>query len=263
MRHESDQAAPSDWIALVNERADLDVAFVALDGWDHFHTDTIRGRIRSLQLRPDEAWKYFRTAEERADTFPRSLRNVLRRFYLRVYCFENAIIEESGPGGSRSGQTEELLRKILASDTPDSDVAALIRTFCQALYLVHQQNYVSAKKHLLKLLDQSRNRNGDEKAGFYLTLAATHRALGEDPEADRQMENACLAIPTLSNTFNMGIYAASVSAILRLWDREEEACEWDQFVVRLRIPETTARVFRERSRRILERSQELKRVFLF
>ena len=59
MNREPDQAAPKNWITLVTDRCDLDLAFEALDGWDHFHTDTIRGRIRSLQLRPDEAWQHF------------------------------------------------------------------------------------------------------------------------------------------------------------------------------------------------------------
>jgi tetratricopeptide (TPR) repeat protein len=263
MRHEPDQAAPNDWITLVNDRCDLELAFKALDGWDHFHTDTIRGRIRSLQLRPQEAWGYFEKAQDRADEYGRSLRNLLRQFYLKVYRFDNAIIEESAPEGGQPGKTESCLKDLLRGDTPNSEVASQLRLFNHGLYLLHRQDYAAARKLFKKLLRESRDRIGDEKTGFYFGAAVAHRALGEEAEAERQIENACLFIPALDNTFNMGIYAGTASALLRLWDREDEAQEWDEFLVRLKIPKKTADLFRERSKRILKRSASLKRVFLF
>ena len=92
---EPEQAAPLSWITLVNDRCDLDLAFDELDGWKHFHTDTIRGRVRSLQLRPQEAWTYFEKAQAKAEKYEHSLRNKLRRFYLKLYRFENALVEDS------------------------------------------------------------------------------------------------------------------------------------------------------------------------
>jgi tetratricopeptide (TPR) repeat protein len=263
MKHEPDQAAPNEWITLVNDRCDLDLAFKALEGWNHFHTDTIRGRIRSLQLRPHEAWGFFRKAEERADEFGRSLRNLLRRFYLKVYRFENAVIEESTPEGGRPGETERCLKDLLRGDTPDSEIASQLRTFAHGVYLLHKEDYPAAKKLFKKLLRDSRDRIGDEKTGFYLGAAVAHKALGEEAEAERQMENACLFIPALDNTFNMGCYAGTASALLRLWEKEDEGNEWDEFLVRLKIPRKTADLFRERSHRIYTRSASLKRVFLF
>ena len=263
MKHERDQAAPHDWISIVNERADLDLAFETLEGWTHFHTDTIRGRIRSLQLRPVEAWEHFERAEARAQEFTRSVRNVLRRFYLKVYCFENAVIEESASEGASRSKTDERLKSLLEADAPESEVATHIRLFNNAVYLLHREEYTRARELFLRLLRESRKRSGDEKSGFYLGAAVAHRALGETAEAERQMENGALSIPALSNTFNMGIYAGSLAALLRIWGRDEEAKEWDEFLVRLRIPPKTAQLFRERSRRILERSSSLKRVFLF
>jgi len=262
-KHEPDQAAPHDWITLVNDRCDLDLAFKALQGWDHFHTDTIRGRIRSLQLRPKEAWEFFRLAEERAEEYGRSLRNILRRFYLKVYSFENALLAESEPDGGSSAQTERCLKSLLSTEVPDSEVASQLRTYSHALYLLHKEDYATAERMFKRLLRDSRDRIGDEKTGFYLGAAVTFRGLGEEAEAERQLENACLFIPALDNTYNMGLYAGTASALLRIWEREEEAREWDQFLTRLKTPKKTSDLFRERSKRMYMRSASLKRVFLF
>src|SRR5688572_23345811 len=103
---EPDQSTPKDWLNLVTQGCDLERAFQALEGWEHFHTDTIRGRIRSLQLRPQEAWDYFEKAEGRAREYGQTLRNLLRRFFLKLYRFENALVEESADSGSQPGRTE-------------------------------------------------------------------------------------------------------------------------------------------------------------
>src|SRR5258706_199678 len=145
--NDSEQAVPEKWLDALNERCDLDQSFQALQGWDHFHTDTIRGRLRSFQLKPREAWDHFDLAVERA----------------------------------------------------------------------------------------------------------------EGSAADRKIENACVSIPTLINTSNMGLSSAIVHAFLMLLDRNQEAGEWADFLKRLQIPPKTIEIFRERSRRIVERSSYLQR----
>jgi tetratricopeptide (TPR) repeat protein len=263
MNREPDQAAPKNWIMLVTDRCDLDLAFEALEGWEHFHTDTIRGRIRSLQLRPDEAWDHFENAQKRSESYGSSLRNVLRRFYLKIYRFENALIEESGSDAGDPSKMEDCLRALLCGETPDAEIARTLNLFSKGLCRLHREKYAEAKKIFHKLLQESRDRLGDEKAGFYLGAAVAHRGLGEEEESDRQIENASLFIPALDNAFNMGYYAGALAALLRIWDKEEEASEWDAFIQRLKIPPKTIRLFEERSRRIVERSLKLDRVFLF
>ncbi len=260
---EHDQAVPENWLDLVNHRCDLDLAFEALEKLSHFHTDTIRGRIRSLQLRPKEAWKFFQRAEENADSFGASPRNLLRRFFLKVYCFENALLEESTPSGGDAERTKECIQSLLHGDTPPSTLASLLRFFCNGIYLLHREEYAQSKKIFLRLIKETSNRIGDEKTGFYFGASIAHRGLGEDEEADRQLENALLAIPTLETTFTMGLYAATASALLEIWGRDEEAREWIEFLTRLKLPKKTAEIFCERSRRMLERSASLKRVFIF
>ena len=260
---EPEQAAPISWVTLVNDRCDLDLAFDELDGWKHFHTDTIRGRVRSLQLRPKEAWTYFEKARARAHKYEHSLRNHLRLFYLKLYCFENALIAESQSEGGSPSRTNKCLKALLAGEIPPSEVAEQMRTFVHALHLLHQADYALAKKLLKKLIRQSRDRLGDEKTGFYFAAAVAYRGLGKKAEADRQLENASLMIPALDNAFNMGLYAGTASALLRIWGREAEAREWDEFIVHFKPPAKTAEILRERSRRIQERTASLSRVFLF
>src|SRR5262245_4189969 len=133
-----EQAQPEDWGENWNEKCDLDLAFEALEDWHHFHTDTMRGRIRSLQLRPDEAWPYFETAFRRAPDFAATPRNQLRLFYLKAYCFENALIEESAETGDPR-RTEYYLRDLVRSPSP-SDVASQLKVFCHAMFLLNKQD---------------------------------------------------------------------------------------------------------------------------
>ncbi len=263
MMHDPDRTAPTDWIDLINDRCDLDLAFDALEGWEHFHTDTNRGRIRSLQFRSPEAWEYFRKAEEKSRKFEGTLKNVIRRFYLKVYSFENALMDESLPGKGDPGRTEACIEEILNWDHAISVGGHQLQMFCHGLYLLHQEEHLRAKEIFLDLLRENDSRVCDERPGFYISLAVAHWGLGEGAESDRHLENTGLCIPTLKNTFNMGHYAGILGAILRLRGRTQEAEEWEQFIVRIKIPEKTARLFAERSRRILERSTNLSRVFLF
>ena len=262
MKRDSDKAVPDNWLELLNERCDLDQSFAALEGWNHFHTDTIRGRIRYMQLRPREAWAHFDQALSRSAGFD-GLRNILRRFYLKIYRFENALLDESLPEGGDPASTEACLQEILHGDTPNSEMVRQFRLLTIGTYLLHQQNYAAAKNLLLRVIHESEMTAGDEKTGFYLAAAAAHRGLGENSDADRQLENACLSIPALDNTFNMGLYSSIVHALLRIWGRDQEAGEWEEFLLRLKLPPKTLEIFRERSRRIVERSSNLHRIFLF
>ncbi len=261
-REDADQACPKDWIEAVNIRCDLDLAFEALEGYDHFHTDTLRGRLRTFQLWPEEALEFFLRAEARAEESACTPLDLLRRFYLRVYCFENALLEESVPGGGDPAVTEKYLKRAITDEAPCGKAGECLQ-HAHAVFLLHRQDYERAEKRFLRLLEWSQGQVSDHRTDFFLGAAVAHRGLGEVAEADRQLENACLAIPTLENTFQMGIFAASASSLLRVWGREGEAQEWDGFITRRKVPEKTRALFQERSRRMVERSTALGWVFLF
>ncbi len=260
---QSDRAAPADWMALVNEKCDLDLAFDVLEGWNHFYTDTIRGRIRSLQLRPKEAMAYFELSAERVDDFPNTLRNFLRRFYHKIYVFENSIIAESEPEGGNPDQTDRFLKDLMEMEIPETEIALQTRQYHKGLFFLHRGRPEEAKKCFLRIIRQSRDRMGDEKSAYYLGAAAAHKQLGEDKDADKQLEYASLYIPTLENTLNMGIYSTTLAALLQFWERVDEAQEWLDFLGRLKIPGKTREMLLERNRRIVARSRALQRAFVF
>lgn len=262
--NDPEQAAPRDWLTLIDDHCDLDVAFEALEGWNHFHSDTYRGRLRSLQLRPREAWAFFDLAEARYAQFKETPRNRLRRYFLKIYSFENALIEQSDPAISFSVSVlERRIREIENLEPVESPVAASLGDVCRGLLALHRADYILASRIFESLIRASGDRKTDEKTGFYFAAAASSRARGEEAEARRHMEDACLYIPALESKFNMGYFAAIASAICRLWDREEEAKEWSEFLHRIEIPEKTIGIFSERGKRIFERSRSLERVFLF
>ena len=259
---ETDKAVPENWLEVFNT-CDLDEAFKALNGWNHFHTDSLRGRTLSLQLRPTEAWEYFLRAETRVDNFQKTNRNILRHFVLKVFCLENCFVEESLPDLGNTQKAKEIYKEILEFNAPNLDFARNYKNFARALYALHHKNYSGAIKTLNWLLRDTKNSMGDERTGFYLAASVAYRGEGDEATSDRFLENACLSIPTLENRFNMGLFTGVVIALLQLWGRNEGAHEWDFFLANLKISEKAANIFRERSRRMLERSASLNRVFIF
>jgi tetratricopeptide (TPR) repeat protein len=241
----------------------LDEAFKELDGWNHFHTDSLRGRTLSLQLRPTEAWDYFLKAESRADDFQKTSRNILRRFVLKIFCLENCFVEESLPNLGDPRKAKAIYKEILEFDAPNLEFARNYKNFARALYALHNKNYSVAIKTLNWLLRDTKKSIGDEKTGFYLAASVAYRGNGDETTSDKLLEYACLSIPTLENKFNMGLFSGVVIALLQLWGRDEEAQEWDSFLTNLRISEKATNIFRERSKRMLERSASLNRVFIF
>jgi hypothetical protein len=262
-KHDPEQSAPENWLQLLNDHCDIDLAFDGLKGWNHFHTDTNRGRLRSLQLRPAEAWEFFQRAEERADEFAYSSHNLLRRFCIKFYRFENALIQESAPEAGDRELTKSCLREVLRDESSDAAMAHHLRLYCKGMHLLHDEKYAEAKRVLLRLLDESRPFPADTRTVFHLATAVACRGMGEEEEAGQQLEYACLSIPALDSKFNMGMYAGIVGALFRIWDREPDAVEWDEFMAHLKFPPKTALLFRERARRIVDRTAVLKRVFLF
>jgi len=210
-----------------------------------------------------EGWQYFRRAEDRYAAFPRTNKNKHRYFYLKVYCFENARHEESEPGQGDPALTECYLNALLDCETPGSESAEKVKRFYHGLYFLHKEEYAQACELFSRLIGEGLDKLGDSMCGVYFAAAVAFHELGDEWQADRQLENGFLCIPTLQNKYNMGLYAGVASALLRIWGRDREARDWDQFLDIIKIPKKTADLFRERERRIRERSASLERVFLF
>jgi tetratricopeptide (TPR) repeat protein len=257
-----EQAAPEDWMAVLNA-CDLDEAFESLDGYNHFHSDTLRGRTRSLQLRSTEAWKYFREAESRIRQFKSTDQNRLRHFFLKVYSFENSMTDESLPDGGNPARTAKYYREVTSFPLEGIWLVDHYKLINRGFYQLHKKNFPVARKALAEAIELTRDALRDDLAALYLTHAVACRGLGDEAASDRSLENAFLAIPALQSTYNMGLFASICTAVLRLWDREADAREWDEFLIKLKVPQKTIAIFHERSQRIIARSAKLQQVFLF
>jgi hypothetical protein len=84
---------PTGWAEEFFEKADFERSFAGLEGCSHFQADVMRGRIRSLQLRLDEARGYFERALAGALSAPRTIPNTIRRLVLHAYWFEDALLQ--------------------------------------------------------------------------------------------------------------------------------------------------------------------------
>ena len=84
---------PENWLKKFFRRADLKTSYRDLEGVRHFHAETMRGRIRSLQMRFAEAWKHFDHAQALISESPKSIPNLVRQFVLEIYSFNNALLE--------------------------------------------------------------------------------------------------------------------------------------------------------------------------
>jgi hypothetical protein len=256
--------APSNWVALIDDCCDIDRAYDALAGFHHFHTETYRGRLRSMQFRTSEAWDHFRRAAAMAVEFEDTERNLLRRFYLKLYQFDNILIEQSTPGTAQDVDVfESAFQDLCFGDAPETAAVHQVQLHIQGIYHLHREDFFTATRIYTQLFEECGPTMGDEKTGFHLTASAAFRGFGDRTEGDRHLDCGCLLIPMLKHNFNAGFYACTASAILKLWERDQEAREWDGFLERLKLPRKTRDLFHERANRIFERSRELQRAFLF
>ena len=54
---------PENWLKKFFRSADLENSYRELESVRHFHAETMRGRIRSLQMRFSDAWDHFDRAQ--------------------------------------------------------------------------------------------------------------------------------------------------------------------------------------------------------
>lgn len=257
-------AGPAQFLEKLNDGCDLDAAFDTLEGFDHFYSCALRGRTRTLQLRPEEAEAFFAESDERYPLCQPCLRNSLRRFYVKVYRYENQLLLES----SSPDEFEAELRR-RAEDLRDDPYAVeredtrMGQPYLWGHYLLHRQQYREAFDVFNEIMRPGVTRIIDNFAGLYIMAAAAARQLGLEDEAQKHVQSAALMIPVLRQRFNMGLFAGMLVALLRLWKHDREADGWLQFLVDMKVPEKTRLLFLERSRRIIAKSVELERVYLF
>jgi tetratricopeptide (TPR) repeat protein len=259
------ETSPPNWLELVVDRIDLDAAFEALRGYDHFHSSTLRGKVRQHQNLTEEARRHFDDAEARYQAIrcPSPRERVLF-FYLHAYRFDNAIFEEAIECGSETRlATDRVLKDLLTYRCPDEPTLDQIKIHIIGTYQVLRGEYEDGLSTFEKLVEESKGRVEDQRVGFFLGAAAAAAELGMIETAERHYQNAALAVHLLDKNFKLALFYSRLYALLERWDRHQEAEDWLRLLRRLPGCEDSKRCFVERARIMSEAARERDRIVLF
>lgn len=240
---------PKRWVEEFFEAADLERSFEGLRGVRHFHADTMRGRIRSLQVRLEEAHKYFEKAYAGACIAPRSIPNLMRELTLHAYWLENRALQGPLEPVEDEDFTEfpEFPDDII-EEYPEVLVAARIRNSAEALMYLHSGKYTIAAEIYSVLVERDREERGDVLAGHYIGLAASVYNVGLRDGAMDCLEKAGTALRSGGGpVLHRCILGANLEATYRCLGEDALAEEWRRYVEALECPSATKAAFRRRT----------------
>jgi hypothetical protein len=247
---------PAGWLRAFLDRADLDQSYAELEGCAHFHARTMQGRIRSLQLRFEDARTSFERGLAAAGAAPVSIASQVRRLILHVYRFENSLLEAPLPAHAPPPTLElSSVPPELHREYPELKLAINLRTCAEGLYRLHLGDWKAAAALYSRLIEAGREEPRSVLSAYYLGLAASRLNLGQVDAARRSFEDCglCVALdcPTLTR-LSMG--SALVSAYTSLED-DETADTWRAFLERLDCPAATRDAFLRRAALLVNRWQ--------
>lgn len=230
---------PDGWTKEFLYKADLEKSFRDLESCTHFHGSTMRGRIRTLQLRTAEAWEHFDHAESLSRLAEDDIANSMRVFLLHVYRFENALLES--PEQEEIEASEPPLRSFppgLLDQFPELRAALNVRKRLQGMFLLYAGRSAEAVP-LFRELAEDRQLGNEGLAHSYLALACCHFNLGNEAEGQRLLESAELATHACETVLNRGLFCGLLYALYTYRDESRRAAEWKEFLYSLPCPEAT------------------------
>lgn len=260
----SSVAFPDDLRVLLFEKVDLNAAFLALSGYKHFYSESLRGRICTLQVRPEEAVKHFEEAERLAIEAPVNPKNRHRHFLLRAFSLDNAVLlEAKKPRGETSDFLDREMTRLLEFDLPSDDLSlAQLQINAIGYYQLLKKEYSAALLTFETLLQESSSRLEDQQINFYAGAAAAAKALGNEELAQRHYENAALGVNTISQPLNIALFSARLYALLSYWGRSAEAAEWLHRLQALPCPEESRECFIQRAQLFTAASTAREHIFI-
>jgi tetratricopeptide (TPR) repeat protein len=246
---------PPGWKEEFEDKADLEASFSKLDGRKHFYAEALRGLIRSLQLRFDEAWKHFDKAQELVDDAQENIPNLIREFLLHIWCFENAIVE--APLVETSIDPPALwipeLPPQVMEDYPEVRLVLNMRRQAEAMLRLHLGHWDDAVDLYRELIDDNQKDPGSSLSIYYVGLAACQYNMGMEEEALRNLENAGFACLSDGKTLQRAKLAGILYALYSHLENGEEAESWQSYLHGLPCPQPTKDVFLERGKILLDR----------
>ena len=264
MKRKNDNPLPAGWQDEFAEKADLDKSFASLGTKKHFYVEALRGHIRSLQLRFEEAWDHFDRASELSEKVVEDIPNLIRQFLLHIWCFENALAE--APLAEKEIEPPVLwippLPKEILDDYPQVKLVINLRRMSEAVLRLHLGNWSESAEIYEDLLRDNQGTRVDILAYVYSGLAACQYNMGMEDAARRNLENAGFAILSEGRTLERVRVAGTLYALYSQIGDEEEANSWHSFLQSLPCPQATKDVFLERGKVLIERCAERSRLLV-
>ena len=253
--HADKTAIPAEWLEELQRKADLNASFDALAGIEHFHAETMRGRIRCLQLQHEEAWDHFDRATVLVEEYPETIPNLVRQFLLEIFRFENAVIEEPiTPGLDVPSFSVPPIPGQILEDFPEVAYVISLRIMAEALLRLHLGESQKALELYEKVIADDPRARPAKLVVSYLGIAAAMNNLGHAPEeVERYLENASFAAQAVDRTLDRGLVATRMYSTYRFLGRDEEAEGWQDYLQRLDCPEETKDAFARRAEILAER----------
>ncbi len=254
---------PKNWLKKFFRNADLETSYQELESVRHFHAETMRGRIRSLQMRFSAAWEHFDRAQSMICEAPRNTPNLVRQFVLEIYSFNNALLER--PVSSDCPMAEFSLPPLdpkILDDYPEIRYVLELRRNSEAMLRLHTGELDRARAIYNSLLNEKPMNKAELLVVYYLGLAACEAQSGMNDEVEAHLESSSLAAQTLQKTLNQASAAAQLNAFYKFTGNGQKAMEWKLFLSRLGCPQETIALFTLRAEKIHSRCSEKGRLVL-
>jgi hypothetical protein len=245
---------PDGWKERLYGLADLEASFWELDGIEGFAAEAQRGRIRSLQVRIEEADDHFSRAEVLLAHSEASMANLVEALRRRLYERDHSVLKGEVP------KTLAVTPHLRGADDALVKILRLHRAADAAECLLIGGPRRARRIYRRLLRERHPPAIEENRAAWHMGLAACHHNLGSRRRALRHLETAGLFVAAIPRTLGRVACAGTLVAIYRAINREAEAAEWIHFVERVECPEETKACVQLRGRILAERSRLLGRL---
>lgn len=255
---------PAGWLSDFITRADLEASFGALEGYQHFYAEGLRGRIRSLQLKLKEAQRHFARAEALAEKAAKTASNLLREFLLAVYSFECVLL--SGPLDPGLGATEAFIPDVPAKvrqEHPEVHLVFNYRKAAEGLFRLHVKDHARALALFDQLVEENPLGAQEQVAMYHIGRACAQHNLGLEDLALRSLECSGLCLQASTKTLPQAQFSGILVGAYAFLGHAEEARTWELFLRQLACPQATKDVCLRRGQLGIQRSIEVSSLVFF
>ena len=233
---------PKDFRGEVNKRLDFEWAYNALEGYEHYHTYSIRGVMRMLQLRNDEALAEFDAAEQR---FPEPKTDPARYNFIMTQRATIFLMQEAqDPSDASAERTDKEMERIeqfaAAYDDPKDERENIVRIASGKLRAAHH----IARGRFAESLELSQRTisqcDSPEQPTLAYVLAATAcHELGLFKQSRRHYENVELCMAFYPDRIFFCMAIARLMSMSKYWGWEGEYQRWLQTLDAMDCPPET------------------------